>query len=366
MFTCSISKRWIILFIIFYFFLVSFLIYFTPLSYSEANILYSNDITIESIIAKFIYKLTNNIIYIRFIFFLASIISLYIFSKIIKKYFITWDKYYNLSLFVYIFVPGIFLSFILINYATFPILLTLLLIYAYEKDIKILIITSLVLLLFTHSAQFVIYIALIITSFKDKRIWVLVLSLVLLIISSFISSYSIGGVPRGHLLQLFGIYSAIFSPLLFLFIIYTVYKMAIQKDRDLLMNIIISSFLLSIILSIRQQIKITDFSVFLVIAIPLSILIFKNGIEVRLKEFRRTYYLVCNIILINILIETIAITIHYPLYKYFSKKVWLIDYNIYKIQENAKKLEKNSKECKKVISKREENLYKYYGILKCK
>ena len=362
---CKLSRKFLQYFLIAYLLLITILMWVTPLSYSEADILYSTDFTLEKVIVNSIYQFTHNHFLLRMPFFIISIISLYFYIRILDSYFQRWDSYYNLSIFVYLLTPGVFLSFIIINYATIPIFLTLMFIYAYKRENILLEILSLVLLFFTHSAQFVVYVAVAIYSYKDKKWWLLILSLILIIFSSLASKYSIGGVPKGHLVQLIGIYAAIFSPLLFIATIYALYKSAISKKRDLLATIAITAFTLSILLSIRQKIKITDFSVFFIIATPLVIQQFKNSIEVRLKEFRRGYYFVCKIIVLVLLLETSIIILHYPIYKLSPNKSWLIDNSIYQVPSIVKSLKNKNSKCKKVISNKERTLYKYYGIEEC-
>jgi hypothetical protein len=363
---CKLSKKFLQYTMLTYIAIVAILITLTPYSFSEANILFSKDITIESLLVGYIYTFTDNYFFLRLPFFIISVFSLYFFTKVTEGYFKAWSSYYNLSIFVYLLTPGIFLSFILVNYATIPIFLTLMFIYAYNKNIKILELLSLVLLFFTHSAQFVLFVAVAIYSYKDKKMWLVVVSLVMILLSSITSKYAINGVPKGHLTQLIGIYAAIFSPLLFVATVFALYKNATSKSRDLLATIAIVAFTLSILLSIRQKIRITDFSVFFVIAAPLVVLQFKNSLEVRLPEFRKSYYLVCKIILLVLLLETFTVVMHYPLYKFSTNRNWIIDNSIYELPNVVKSLKKRNIKCKKKISNKTKALYKYYGIKECK
>jgi len=362
---CLISKRAIKYFIALYLIIISLLAYTTPLSYSEADILF-RDNSFESTITQFIFSYTHNQFFLRLPFILISILSIYLYLELLKKYFKEWSSYYNLSIFVYLITPGVLLSSILVNYATLPIFTTLLFIYANQKNSKLLEVLSLVLLFFTHSAYFVIYIAVIIYSYRVKDLWTLSISTILLIMSLIYPTYSIGGIPKGHLLQLIGIYAAIFSPLLFLAILFSLYKSYRYLKNDLLVIISITSFILSILLSIRQKIKITDFSVFFIFSTPLLILTLKKSIEVRLREFHKKYYLICKIVISVLLLETFIIIMHHPLYIIAPQVDWLIDKNIYSIPSIVKSIKSTNKECKKVIPKKAKNLYKYYGIEECK
>ena len=301
----------------------------------------------------------------RLPFFILSIFSLFIYMHILEKYFKKDDIYYNLALLIYILIPGITLSFVLINYATIPIFLTLLIIYANDRENNLLLVIASVLLLFTHSAQFVVYLALAIYGYNKKKWWMVLLGVAFLLLASIVSTYDIDGIPKGHLMQLVGIYAAIFSPILFLVVVYSIYRTAIKGKRDLLWYIVFSAFAISILLSIRQAIKITDFAPFVVISIPLVVAAFKDSLAIRLREYRQFYYYICNIVLIVLLLETSMIFLHYPLYKFTPFKELLLDSSLYEIPKKVKELKAKGKVCKDEINSHNITLYKYYGIKKC-
>jgi len=48
---------------------------------------------------------------------------------------------------------------------------------------------------------------------------------------------------------------------------------------------------ISIALSIRQKIVVTDFTPFIVVSAPLVIMVFKKSVSIRLPIFRRKYYI---------------------------------------------------------------------------
>jgi len=362
---CKLSKKFTIFFIVVYIFVALLLLNVTPITYSEANILYSNQITISSIISQFIYKFNSNIIFVRLLFFLISIYSLYLFNYISKEYLIN-TNYNNLSVLIYLLIPGVFLSSVIVNYATVPIFMTLLFIYLHIREKKFIELIPLVLLLFTNTASFAFYIAVATYSYKKKDWLLLFVSTVMFFIASVYSNYPIDGIPRGHLLQLFGIYGAVLSPLLFIFMVYSFYRIGVKEEKTLLWYISTTLFVVSILLSIRQKIKVTDFTPYIVIAVPIVVAVYKNSISIRLKQFRKIYNNICYLVLTMLLLETSLIALNYPIYAIFNKTLWLIDKNIYNIPTKIKKLEKKSIKCINSINNRDVNLYKYYGIKECK
>lgn len=362
---CIFTTKYLYIFLSLYLTAILVLLFFTPFTYTEANILYSPNITLESFLVQHISRYLHSPWGMRLPFFLLSLGSIYLYRKLLEAYFTLNDSYYNLSFIIFLLIPGVTLSFIIVNYATIPIFLTLLVIYAYKREYFALLLITLVLLFFTHSAQFVLYLALALYSLQLKRYWLIAVAALFIILSSAASKYGIDGVPRGHLIQLIGIYAAIFSPMLFLAVVYALYKVAIKGSKDILWYIAATAFSTSILLSIRQAIKITDFAPFIVIAVPLVVLTFKNSLAVRLKIFRKIYYWVCYIILIVLLLETLILFLHYPLYKISPSKEWLLDTSIYKVPQIVENLKKDGRVCKKDISLKGKALYRYYGIRKC-
>ncbi len=362
---CEISKRAIDSVTILFLLGVLVLLFMTPFSQTEANILFSRHITIESFLVRNIFQYFHSDWSMRILFFLFSVGSIVLYRSILESYFEKNSSYYNLALLIFILLPGVTLSFILVNYATIPIFLTLLIVYSYKKEFNILLVLAMVLLLFTHSAQFVIYLAIVLYSYQKKRWWLTLLAIGFILLASSVSVYEIDGIPRGHLVQLVGIYAAIFSPTLFLLVVYAVYKVAIRGDKEILWYIVVTALTISVLLSIRQAIKITDFAPFVVISIPLVVTVFRDSLAIRLKEFRKIYYLVCNVIVLVLLLETSVIFLHYPLYRYTPVKELLLDTSIYEIPQIVEELKDKGKVCKDEISKKDYTLYLYYGVARC-
>jgi hypothetical protein len=355
---CSFDKNRLNLFVIFYIAVIFILLYTTPFTLPEANILYSNKSSLTNYLATFFDNLNHNYIYIRASFFIISLINIYLFYKVSNLY-IKDDKFSSLATFIYLITPGVFVSNILVNYATIPIFLALSFIYSYTLNQRVIPILVLVLLLFTNIASFVFYLAIVLYSYRKKD-WILfIVAISLLILSSAIETYPIDGIPKGHLLQVLGVYGATLSPFYFLAILYAVYRVAINKQKSLLWYIVSSFIIVSLILSIRQKIKVTDFTPFVVIGSILVILVYKDVISIRLKIFQKRYKIVCMTVVSVLLLETSLVVLNYPLYKLFGSRYHIIDTSMYKIAEDARK------KCTKNRHKRYKNLYKYYSLEVC-
>jgi len=364
MLKCKIDKKFFLIFLALYIVASLMLLIDTPLTQAEANVIFNNHHTITNTILNTLYPKIDNT-FIRFPFFLISLLSFIIFSKLIKNYF-KEDIYRYLSLFIYLLTPGVLLSFVIVNYATIPIFLVLLFLYALKKRNFVLQSISIVLLLFTNTAQFAFYIAILIYSYNNRDWKLFILSLIAFLFTTIESNYPIDGIPRGHLIELFGIYGAVFSPLFFISIIYSLYRVGLKGKKDIFWYVVTIVFFISIILSIRQKIIVTDFTPYIVIASPLVLEAFRQSISIRLNIYKTFYYNICYTVIIVLLLESFLIVFHYPIYKILHKQVWLIDKSIYQIEKSVKKLEKQGIKCLNNINNHDINLYKYYHITKCK
>ncbi len=361
---CGFSKKGFYGFLFFYIITLLWLLFSTPFTVAEANLLFNTHFNLSTVLAQFFYKTLGDSVFIRIPFFLLSLASFFLFLEIAKSYFRD-SNYIYFTLFLYIVTPGIFVSSVIVNYATIPIFLSLLFIYAHNRNIKSLQILSLVLLFFTNTAAFALYFAVAIYSYSKKEWWLTIISSALFLLSSVNETYPIDGIPKGHLLQLFGIYGAVLSPLFFIVALYTVYRIAIKKERDLLWYITAVTLAIATVLSIRQKIKITDFTPYFVIITPLIVSVYKDTVTVRLKRFRKIYTKACAAVVAVLLLETSAIVLHYPIYKLINKKIWLINTEIYTTAKKVKAYKKQKIKCIKNIKSKEKNLYKYYGIKSC-
>ena len=224
------------------------------------------------------------------LFYIGSSILLYLLTD---DYFRSkWDRLIALSIFMIL--PGVNSAALLVNESIIVIFCTLLYLYLYkisEKEHYIL----LVLFLFIDNSFAVLFLALFLYSLKKKDNILLVVSLILFGISMSMYGFEMGGRPRGYFLDTFGVYATIFSPLLFLYFFYSLYRVGLKHEKDMYWYIAISSLGLSLIFSLRQKIDIEDFAPFVVIAIPIMVKLFMHSLRVRLREFRQVHYAIASV-----------------------------------------------------------------------
>ena len=272
---------WLII-VIYYIFLYWYSVNFLSFSIIEAKSIenfYLLKIIIENLNIHSDYAL-------RLIPIFFSFLSLILFYNL-SDFYVKREKYF--ATLIFIFIPGFIISSLIINKAILLIFFTLLFVYTF----KVFRLFSYVLLIsyaFIDYSFLSLYFALVFYSIYKKDTKLLVFSLILLSFNANYFNFKIDGKPRGYFLDVLGTYFLIFSPFVFVYFLYTLYKGFFLK-KDIVFFIGAYSFLLSIILSFRQRIKIDDYAPFVLPYVLYMIKIYLNSYKVRLPVFRKSYRL---------------------------------------------------------------------------
>jgi hypothetical protein len=225
-------------------------------------------------------------------------------------------------------------------------------------------------LLFTDTATFSFYFALAIYAYKKKKFPLFWFSLLLFIISVYFGHFGFEGKPRGHLVELFGVYAALFSPLFFVYFFYAVYRVMLNGPRDLYWYLASVPFVVSLLLSIRQKILITDFGPYLLIGVLVSVSVFSGSLRVRMKSFQRPYRIAKNTVLLFLVISGLVTVAHRPLYRAMGNSGAFFASALYEPYDLAMKLKREKRSCFRSdeIRKGDKYLYvmRFYGFEKCR
>jgi hypothetical protein len=240
-----------------------------------------------------------------------------------------WDRVVSTAIFMLL--PGVNSAALLVNESIIVIFGTLLYLYLYklrEKEHYLL----LVLFLFIDNSFAILFLALFFYSLKKRDNTLLIVTLVLFGLSMSMYGFEIGGKPKGYFIETFGIYATIFSPLLFLYFFYSIYRVGIKHEKDLYWYISMTALFLSLVFSLRQKIAIEDFAPFVVIAIPIMLRLFLHSLRVRLKEFRKFHYIFSSIVLGVLIINFIIFVFNKYLYVFteFPRKHFAYKYHVAK------------------------------------
>ncbi len=341
------------------------------ISYKEALNVFVNTSILSYITKVSLYLFGQNDIALRIPFIILYIFSVLLMYKITDNYF----KYKSdrlISIIIFMFLPGILSASLLVNSAILVTFFTLLYLYYYKVTNK----HSYILLfvfLFIDNSFAILFLALFFYSLKDIKsiediknkknilIWI---SLLLFILSIFIYGFATDGKPRGFFLDTFAIYATIFSPLLFVYFFYSIYRAAFkEKEKSLIWYISTTALFVSLLFSLRQRVYIEDFAPYVLISLPFMLKIFFHSYRIRLKEFRKNHNIAISLVLFMLAINVILTFINKPLYLILPNPKKHFVYKYHFIKELAQELKKNdinfvSSDDKQLLLR-----LKFYGIL---
>jgi hypothetical protein len=336
--------------------------YSLSISYKEALNVFVNHSVLSLITNSSIYILGQNDIALRFPFILFYVFSVILMYKITENYF-RYEKDRYISIVIFMILPGVLSASLLVNSAIVVIFFTLLYIFYYKKYNQHSYFL-LLLFLFIDNSFAILYLALFFYSLKEKNNKLLYFSLALFFISMYMYGFSTSGKPRGFLVDTFAIYATVFSPFLFLYFLYTIYRIGIKEDRTLIWYISTTALISSLIFSFRQRIYIEDFAPYVVIFLPLMLKTFFHAYRVRLKEFRTNYNILAGLVVLMLSINVILTFINKPLYLILPNSTKHFVYQYHFIKELAEELSK--RDIKSITTDNEELALrlKFYNIEK--
>lgn len=291
------------------------------------------------------------------VFYLLSSILLYLLTE---NYFKNeLDRVVSVAIFMLL--PGVNSAALLVNEAIIVVFCTLSYIYVYQKRKKECYLL-LVLFLFIDNSFAILFLALFFKSLVKKDNYLLVLSLFLFGLSMSMYGFVIGGKPKGYFLDTFSIYATIFSPVLFLYFFYSIYRVGIKHEKDLFWYISATALGLSLLFSLRQKIAIVDFAPFIVIAIPVMMKLFMHSVRVRLSEFRRIHYNFAILTLIVLGLNFLILISNKSLYMFLENPKKHFAYKHHVVKELSLKLKENKINEIKTYDKKLQLRLQFYNI----
>jgi len=248
-----------------------------------------------------------------------SFFSIILYYKI-AKFYLKSEREVNFTLIIFSLMPGFIIASLLYDKSIYLIFLTLLFIYTFLYYRFYSYILLALYTLFDYS--FIsLYFGLIFYSIYKKDTKFLIYSLILLMINANYFHYDIGGHPRGYFIDAFVVYLSIFSPFVFIYFLYAIFKMI--KKPTFLWFISFFALLFSIILSFRQKIKIDDYAPFVIVSVIFMIKIFISDYKIRLKIFRKPF----KILFVFLFLSLITFDILLLSSRYFINKKIVTQFN---------------------------------------
>jgi hypothetical protein len=311
------------------------------------------------------YDIFGGFIGIRIFFLITGGLSIYLYYQVSKIY-LSRDRDQYLATTVYTVLPGMITALVLANISILVIPLVLIFLLLHDRGLIWWQFVVMGLLFVLHNASVIFFISIFIYALIDKERALSIFSAIFLLLSMVIvRGVEIGGRPSGHFIDIFGLYTALFSPLLFIYFFYTLYRILLREEKNILWYISFGALVASLILSIRQRISITDFAPYVIISIVLMLDSFNRSVRVRLPIYRKGYRVGFNIVIGTLLLLSMTIIIHQSLFYLSNNSKWHFASKLYEPYILAQSLKKRNIEC--FNSQKRDKTYqlRFYGIGSC-
>lgn len=351
-------------FSIFYAIALLYLAITLPIGTHEAVIFYTD----EGILKRFTHLAEGwfgNGLDFRLPFLLLGFLNIALFFIMSKFYFEKEEESF-LATTIFALLPGIITSAILVNIAVLVITLVMAFLIFYAKKLVWLQAGVAILLLYFHDASIIFFISMaIFSAFKRDRVLFGISALLIAISFLYFNTLEVGGHPHGEFLELFALYMALFSPLVFIYFFYALYRIWLREKKDILWYLAFTSFMLSILLSLRQQVIMTDFAPYVIVAVVLMVLMYQKTLNVRLPLFQKKYKIGFKIVMGSLIVSALIILFHKPLFLLYTDKTKHFTYPFYEPYWQSMELHEIGQKCYTAKNKKVQFQLNYYGIKAC-
>jgi hypothetical protein len=335
----------------------------TPITPHEAKNLYGQT-SIVSLMMQWGGAVVHGFLGLRIFFLFFAFLSLRIFYELSQRYFQRREDVY-LSTSLFMFLPGILTATALANVGIIVLALVLFFVLLYERRHFLILPLIMTALFFIHEASIIFFVALFFygIAHRDKMLGILSAAFIFAFIY-LAKGIEIGGRPSGHFLEIFGLYAAVFSPLLFLYFFYTMYRILLRGRKTLMWYISFTALAVSLLLSIRQKVYITDFAPYVMISTIAMVDIFMQSLRVRLPEFQKRYLRAYYVVIAVLSVSVLAIIFNQPFYYFSDNNPRHFAARIYQPYDLAVSLREKGVECYDAKGRTALQL-RYYGIPSC-
>jgi hypothetical protein len=335
------------------------------ISYNEAKILYSHHTFsfLGSLITSSLHIFGQNDYALRLPMIGLHLISVVLLYQISKHY-VSRPSDRLWIVFIYVLLPGVTSAALVVDNAGLIITLLFLFVYLYltfERYALIL----LPLMIFIDPSFVYLFFGLILFGIYRKEYVVSLIGLIALIVSLSIYGVHIGGLPESRFLDVLGVYTAIFSPIVFIYLFYVLYRRMIAKEWDLIWMIAMSAFIVSLLLSFRQKVEVQSFAPYLLIALPLAAQTFLHTYRVRLREFRKRYRFLFYSAFILLILNALTVFFNHYLYRFIKNPTHHFSYSMHIAKELAQQLHTNRIQCVDAQNEKMQLRLRFYGITHC-
>ena len=353
-------KKVFYLYIFFYFLLLSYLALTLSISPKEALIFYKEKSLLHYIVNLSTTLFGKNGFGLKVFFISLNIINIFLlFNLSLKKLKKAEDAL--LAAIIFSLLPGFISSSLVVTKVSIIIFFTLLFLNLPKKSAIFLF--PIMLLIDRSFAIF--FLGIFFYSVYKKDRFMMILSLIFFTLSMYIFGFDVKGKPKNFFLDTFGVYSAIFSPLVFIYFFYVLYRVLVKGKKEIVWFISFVSFIFSLLLSFRQRISFEDFAPFVLIGVIIMVKEFLSSYRVRLPEFRKRYKTIFLIVIGSLILNDMVLIFNKNLYFILKDPKKHFAYNFHISKELASRLKKDRIFCVKTDNKALQYQLKFYDIKRC-
>ena len=268
----------------------------------EAKIIFSEHGWLHQL-ALWFYERWPSELAVRLPVIVVTLLNITLFWFLAKRY-LKKPKDALLATVIFSLLPAVLGSGVVVSKAPFLLFFTLLFLYFYQTWFGLVLAGG---LLFLDKAFAILFLAAALYEIYSKRYKKALFFALLFIISLWLYGFEVGGRPRSYFLDTFAIFSAIFSPLVFLYYFYSLYRVGVKETKDIVWFVSATAFLFALVLSFRQRIHMVDFAPFAVVGVVVMVRVFLRSFRVRLPKYRKKLVIAFWIVMASLLLNDLAL-----------------------------------------------------------
>lgn len=319
----------VLLFSLVHYLLLLWVAAYLPIGESEAKILYEQHGIIAWMMQADSQLPVDSFLSFRLPFLLIHAANIVLFF-LLAKVTLHDEKIRALAIILFMVLPGVVSSALLASTTGLLLLLFQLFLNFYLRGYKTFSFAVLAIFMFIDKSSVILYSALLVYAVVNKERLMMVWLVALLAVVLFCYGYPVGGKPKNYFGDTIGLYAAIFSPLLFLYFFYVMYRYLIKSEtKNIIWMTAASAMMISLMLAIRQRIHIQDFAPFVVPALLVMVENFYKSYRVRLSTFRSKYTLAVGLVLATVALNTLSLLFHRPFFLWLEDPRHHFAYNFY-------------------------------------
>ncbi|MDD2653397.1 MAG: hypothetical protein PHX44_10160 [Sulfurimonas sp.] len=343
--------------------LLSFQIGELSISYDETVLLNGNFSFLQLLVKTSFLVFGQNDFALRFPMIVMHIISALLLYGISKEY-LKIERNRLWLLLVFILLPGVMSSAIVVNKAGFILFGLLLFVYLYKRFSPRFYYPLLIFYMLIEGSFVYLFIAISLFALYTKNRNLFLFNLILTVLSLLLYGIDMHGSPKGYFLDSLGLYAAIFTPIIFVYLFYVLYRRYLTKELDILWFIAAVALVVSLLLSFRQKIAIEYFAPYVILSLLLVAQTFEHSYRVRLNQFRKTYKLIFTLSLAFLALNSSVVFFNKYLYPVLKQPRKHFTYKMHVAKELAAELKSRGVECVNTNKKMARRL-EFYGVTKC-